>query len=245
MDSPISRLAVVIPCYNAGYRLEPVVNTALTLVENIILVDDGSTDGFPGKVYQDQKKTGHNLLQLISFDQNKGKGHALLAGFHAALNITGIDWVAVLDADGQHDPVELPQLLDSALTNASDLVIGVRSFGESHVPLRSRLGNRLTATITTMLLGASLPDTQSGYRIHSRRFLEHVLRDVAGGRYDTEMEILVLAVRAGYRISNVPIQTIYETKNRSSHFNAFRDSWLIYRRLIAVSHRLKHTQHNR
>ena len=244
MDSPLSRLAVVIPCYNAGHRLEPVVNAALTLVENIILVDDGSTDGFPGKVYTDQKQTGHSSIQLISFDQNKGKGHALLAGFHAALSIPGIDWVAVIDADGQHDPAELPRLLDSIHTDSSDLVIGVRSFGESHVPWRSRLGNRLTAVITALLLGASLPDTQSGYRIHSRRFLEHVLRDVAGGRYDTEMEILVLAVRAGYPISNVPIRTIYETRNRSSHFNAFRDSWLIYRRLIAVSHRLKYTKHN-
>lgn len=222
------RLAAVLPCYNAGHRVRPVAERLLAVLDHVVLVDDGSTDGAVAGM--------RDLpLHVVAFPENRGKGQALLAGFREALAIAGVDAVAVIDADGQHDPAELPRLYGAFREQNADLVIGSRTFELQRVPWRSRFGNVLTRTLTRCLLGQRLPDTQSGYRVHSRRLLDDVLANVAGGRYETEMEILVRAVRRGYTVLPVPIQTIYEEGNPSSHFNKLRDSFLIYRRLFRTA----------
>ncbi len=93
--------------------------------------------------------------------------------------------------------------------------------------------------LTGLLLGQRLPDTQSGFRLHSSKFVDAILEEVPGGRYETEMEILVRAVRGGFKVVPLPIQTIYETGNASSHFSVLRDSFLIYRKLFAMTLRKK------
>ena len=103
------------------------------------------------------------------------------------------------------------------------------------VPWRSRFGNETTARVVRLLLRRDLPDTQCGYRLLSRRFAEAVLENVAGGRYETEMEMLVFAVRAGYTVAYSPIQTLYEPDNQSSHFRKVRDSLRIYARLARAA----------
>ena len=119
------------------------------------------------------------------------------------------------------------------------MVIGSRVFDRKDIPWRSRFGNKFTAGLTAALLGRRLPDTQSGYRIHSRALAEAVVKDVPGGRYEVEMDILVKAVREGYRVVPVSIATIYEEGNPSSHFNKLRDSYLIYSRLFQAVLRAK------
>lgn len=223
-------VAVLVPCFNAGARILPVLRAACSQVDTVIVVDDGSTDGALDDL------SGLPVV-LHRFPQNQGKGFALLAGFREALRRPEIQSVATLDADGQHDPLELPGLYAALAAEHFDFVIGSRCFTGRDVPWRSRLGNRLTAWMFGLLLGRRLPDTQSGYRLHSRRFLEDVLETVPGGRYETEMEILVKAVRGPYRVGAAPIATIYETDNASSHFNRFRDSWRIYRRLYQALRR--------
>ena len=225
LNTLAEHVTVVIPCYNAGERLARVVNRARMYVNRILVVDDGSTDGAP------QTVSSHDA-RVISLPGNRGKGFALLEGFTAALESTSTACVAVIDADGQHDPAELPTLYQAFLEHQADLVIGARRFDLAHVPWRSRFGNVVTATVVRLLLHQALPDTQSGFRLHSRRLLEHVVKSVAGGRYETETEILVRAVLEGYRVISVPIQTLYEAGNPSSHFHRFRDSWRIYVRLL-------------
>jgi glycosyltransferase involved in cell wall biosynthesis len=223
---------VVIPCYNAGDRLARVVDAARQHAGGVYVVDDGSTDAAPGHL----TNAGVTLLR---HGRNLGKGHALLTGFRAALEQTDSACVAVLDADGQHDPAQLPALRDAFHEERADLLIGARAFALGQVPLRSWVGNTATRLLTAALVGVRLPDTQSGYRLHSRRLLEGVLRRVAPGRYETEMEILVYAVRAGFTVASRPVATLYEAGNASSHFHALRDSWLVYRRLAgaAIRHR--------
>ncbi len=225
---PGTSLAAVVPCYNAGFRVRPVVEGLAQQLEHVIVVDDGSTDGAV-------EALADTAARVVAFPENRGKGHAMLAGFRAALDIPSVTCVAIIDADGQHDPTELPRLFQAFREEEADLVIGSRVFDERNVPLRSRVGNKLTRTITHLLLGQEVPDTQSGYRLHSRRFLEEVLRVIPGGRYETEMEIVVLAVRGPYKVVPVPIQTIYETGNSSSHFGALRDSYRIYRSLFRAA----------
>ncbi|MBI3117071.1 MAG: glycosyltransferase family 2 protein, partial [Candidatus Hydrogenedentes bacterium] len=171
-------------------------------------------------------------ITLVSLGTNRGKGHALLAGFRKALEWEGVRAVAVLDADGQHNPSELPRLYEAFQRDDASLVIGARQFDQGHVPWRSRFGNTLTVRLTGLLLGRRLPDTQCGFRLLARPFVQEVLGSVAGGRYETEMEIVVKAIREGYTVSSVPIATIYEAGNVSSHFHKVRDSFLIYTRLL-------------
>ena len=223
-----NNMAVVVPCYNAGDRVRPVLEKLQGMVGHILVMDDGSTDALVERI--------HDLsVQYISFPQNRGKGFVLLDGFRLARQIPGVTCVATLDSDGQHDPNELPGLYDVFCRQNADLVIGSRTFGMQHVPLRSRIGNKLTVTLTGLLLGKRLPDTQSGYRLHSTRFIDHLLEYMTGGRYETEMEIVIRSVRDGFVTEPVPIQTIYEKNNKSSHFSSTRDSFLIYRKLFKMT----------
>lgn len=220
-------VAALIPCFNAGDRLRGVVDRLRPLVETILVVDDGSTDGAVDAVADD-------VAEVIRFDTNRGKGHALLAGFEAALKRPEVICVVTLDADGQHDPAEIPRLIEVFHAEEADLVIGARTFEGHSVPWRSWFGNTLTALLIRLALGRRISDTQSGFRVHSRRFVEGVVATVPGGRYDTEMGIVLNAVREDYRLVTVPIRTIYEAGNPTSHFHKLRDSWLIYRRLFGA-----------
>ncbi len=224
LDSPPKGLTAIIPCYNAGARLRPVVEAALPRVQRVIVVDDGSSDGAADGL----EALGAKVVRL---ETNRGKGHALLMGIAAALEAEETGAVCLLDADGQHDPAEIPALYETLSREQADLVIGSRVF-DGDVPWRSRLGNRITVAVSGRLLGHRLPDTQSGFRMLSRPFAEAVLASVRGGRYETEMEMIVFAVRGGFHIVPVPIRTIYETGNTSSHFRRVRDSFLIYSRLV-------------
>ncbi|MCX5758611.1 MAG: glycosyltransferase family 2 protein, partial [Candidatus Hydrogenedentes bacterium] len=192
-----------------------------------IVVDDGSTDGCTAPF-------ASMPLTLISFPKNRGKGFALLAGFRAALETPSVEAVVVVDADGQHDPSEIPALCQAWEESGADLVIGARTFERGKVPLRSWLGNVTTVRVTAWLFGMHLPDTQSGFRLHGRRFLEAVLESVPGGRYETEMAIVLKALREQYAVATIPIRTVYEAGNPTSHFRRLYDSLLIYRTIATA-----------
>lgn len=228
-DSELRRGVVgIVPCYNAGDRIRNVVERTLAVLDRIIVVNDGSTDGCI-------QSLDALPAEIISFEKNRGKGHAILAGLKRALDYPECSACCLLDADGQHDPSEIPRLFERMRETEADLVIGARDLTVGRVPWRSRFGNRVTVWVTARLLGARLPDTQSGFRMVSRRFVQEVLESVAGGRYETEMEIIIRALRGGFGMESVPITTIYEAGNRSSHFRKIRDSLRIYGRLIRAA----------
>jgi glycosyltransferase involved in cell wall biosynthesis len=224
----LGHVVAIVPYYNVGQLVVPVVRGLADVGCLIIVVDDGSTDSGPGDF-------GGVSLHSIRIPHNLGKGHAILFGLKKALEDPGAKAFAVLDGDGQHDPAELPRLVAAFDRENTDLLIGARDFAQGHVPFRSRFGNVLTVHALRWLLGVRLPDTQSGYRVMSRRFAEAVLRDVPGGRYETEMAIVGLAIRGGYKIASEPIRTIYEPGNRTSHFRKISDSFRVYRALLKVA----------
>jgi glycosyltransferase involved in cell wall biosynthesis len=223
-----AHVAAVVPCFNAGERVAPVVAGLREFLDHVIVVDDGSTDGATAAL-------GELGATVIVFPENQGKGFAMIRGFRETLAIPEVTCAVIVDADGQHDPKELPQLYAAFVEQGADLLIGAREFDQAHVPWRSRFGNKFTAGITRILLGQRIGDTQSGFRLHSRRLLQFIVERVPGGRYETEMEILVKAVRGEFRVTTAPIKTIYEEGNPSSHFNKFRDSFRIYRKLFKVT----------
>lgn len=220
-------LAVVVPAYNAGSLVAGVIERLEPYVHRICLVDDGSTDGCAEGLESD-------VTHILTLPDNNGKGYALLKGYAHLLEDESIQCVAVLDADGQHDEKDLPRLYAAFVEAKADFLIGARDFDTGYVPFRSRVGNKVTKVISGFMLGAHLPDTQSGYRLISRRYLEQELSNIHGGRYETEMEMIAIAIRGEYTLASEPIRTIYEEGNHSSHFNVMRDSLLIYRKLISV-----------
>ncbi len=220
-------VAAVVPCFNPGDQARKTLDRLLTIMNHIIVVDDGCIDGFADSI--------RDLpVEWITFPQNRGKGHALLAGFQKAIEIEGVSCVVTIDSDGQHDPNEIPRLYESFLSGQLDLLIGAREFERRAVPWRSWVGNKITASLTRLLLRRWIPDTQSGFRLHSRRFVTHILNTTQGGRYETEMEILIHAIQGEFKIQSLPINTIYESHNTGSHFNPLRDSFLIYRTFLSM-----------
>lgn len=215
---------VVIPCYNTGDRVEQVTAAVREYVERVIVVDDGSTDGCAANL--------DDVAQVIRFTRNRGKGHALIAGIKEALSLPDAGVIILMDADGQHDPHELPGLFSAFEREQPDLLIGARRFDGRLVPWPSRFGNRVTAWLTTRVFGRRLPDTQSGLRLLAPGFAHVFVEQTPGGRYETEMRMLLLALRGNFKLAFAPITTIYEAGNTASHFRKIRDSIRVYLALI-------------
>jgi len=165
---------------------------------------------------------------------NHGKGVALIEAFHHALAEHPFDVLVTLDGDGQHRPEEIAALVKRCRLDGTALVIGERH-DASEMPLRSDLGNRLTKGLVQLRYAECPYDTQSGFRALRREFVQEVVRIVRGGRYETEMRMLLHALHRGLRIGSIPIPTVYLEGNRSSHFRPLIDSLRIGNVLLETS----------
>lgn len=210
----IEPLVVIVPAYNAEPTLANVVKGVRRTLPNalIIGVDDGSTDG-SGQLL----KTVAD--ETIVFEQNRGKGAALRAGFDAALK-HGAAAVLTIDSDGQHDPSFAPAIV-GALDRA-DIVIGTRDLSGKAVPKHRRIANMISSAATRAVSGGKVRDSQSGYRAMKAEVLRKV--QAVGDRYEFETDFIIRAARAGFTTVNVPISTIYGSP---SYFREFRDAWLV------------------
>ena|SRR3990170_3498464 len=207
-DPAEAKVLALIPAYNEGERVAPVVRAVLAYLP-VLVVDDGSTD----QTAQFATDAGAEVLQQ---QPNQGKGAALLAGFAAAL-ARGFQAVVTLDADGQHDPGEIPLFLAAFKERHSDLIIGQRDF--KSMPLVRRLSNTLGTLLFSWALRQPVPDNQSGYRLISRRLMEAIAGNRERG-FEFEVEMIVTCVLKGYRLNWVPIRTIYA--GEKSHIRPLR-----------------------
>jgi glycosyltransferase involved in cell wall biosynthesis len=164
----------------------------------VLVVDDGSRDD----TAQRAESAGATVLRQ---EPNQGKGAALRAGFRWAIE-NNQSAVVTLDADGQHDPVEIPSFLKTYAATQADLIIGERDF--SHMPVVRRLSNATGRRVFSWAMGHHVPDNQSGYRLLSRRLMDALLESPEQG-FEFEMEMIAVAVERGFSITGVPIRTIY------------------------------------
>jgi len=190
-------IVALIPAYNAAPFVADVIRKARMHVP-VIAVNDGSRDGTLDEI----RKTD---ATLIDQQPNQGKGVALRTGFRAALDL-GADAVIQLDADGQHDPTEIPLFLAKHSATGADLIIGERDF--SGMPPVRRASNTVGRAAFSWAIGRKVNDNQSGYRLLSRRLIEAVLQSKEHG-YEFEMDMILIAVKRGWPIEGVPIRTIY------------------------------------
>jgi len=213
----------LIPCYNAAKYCENVIAEAILFCDDLILINDGSTDGSQ-EILRRMASRDPKKIHLIEFKSNQGKGFGLIEGFKYAAKHIHFDALVTLDADGQHFPYLIPHIAEPIIKGA-DLVIGGRQF--SGMPIKSRFSNKIIAFLLRRFYPQAPLDTQSGMRGLSPYCIEQIVDSIHGGQYEMEFQCLLLALKKKMRIQEVVIPTIYLNKNRSSHFSPLKDSYQI------------------
>jgi glycosyltransferase involved in cell wall biosynthesis len=220
-------ILALMPAWNESARIGPIVEATRARLP-VLVVDDGSHDDTPAVA----EAAG---ATVVRHPRNRGKGVALTTGFAWALE-RGYDAVLSLDADGQHDPADIPKFLAAYQAGAGDLIIGRRDF--SRMPFPRVVTNPFGSWLLSLALGTRIYDNQSGYRLHSRRFLETL--DLTTTGFELEVEVIVQAVLQGTRIGWVDIRTIYGI-GKVSYFHPIKDSarflgmvWRAWRQRISV-----------
>ncbi len=200
----MTRVQVLIPAFDEAAHIAKVVISAQVHLP-VLVVDDGSTDATATLA----ERAGATVLRQAP---NQGKGAALRAGLRWALE-AGCDAVITLDADGQHDPTEIPKFLEMFDTRRADLIIGSRDFRQ--MPLVRRLSNTVGRWAFSWAIGQPIQDNQSGYRLISRRLMSAVLDHGGEAGFEFEVEMVVICIQGGFKLDWVPIRTIYASE--SSH----------------------------
>lgn len=215
------RVAALVPAYQAAAHLGEVLMRlqALPSPPHVLVVDDGSRDA----TAEVARQFG---VRVHSFAANRGKGHALLAGFEL---LRDFEAVVTLDADGQHPPECLPSLVEAAERGA-DLVLGRRAIGGDMPPAR-RFANRFSSAWVSAIAGQRISDSQCGYRLYRREVLART--PVRASRYEVETEMAVRAARLGFRVAEVEIPTVYG--DETSHLSPTRDVPRIVGMLVRLS----------
>jgi glycosyltransferase involved in cell wall biosynthesis len=191
-------IIALIPAHDEAPRIGSVIEVARGQLP-VLVVDDGSSDGTAAVA----RAAGATVIEQRP---NRGKGAALRAGFRRAL-ADGADAILTLDADGQHDPAEIPAFLAAwAAEPRPDLVIGRRNFRA--MPATRRLSNTAGGLLFSWAVGRPIADNQSGYRLVSRRLAEVTLASDEPG-FAFEVEQITTCIRIGGTIAWVPIRTIY------------------------------------
>jgi len=216
---------LVIPVFQPEPSLRPFVENLLREpYPFVIVVDDGSS---PEHRPLFAALAELPRVRVLTHAINLGKGDALKSGFNEALvDFPDACGVVTVDADGQHIPEDVRRVADALAESPDHLCLGIREFG-GKVPLRSRFGNALTRQFFRILVGGNLRDTQAGLRGIPTAMMRDLLASKAA-RYEFELEMLIRARKLGTPCRQIPITTVYEAGNRTSHFDPLFDSLRIY-----------------
>ncbi|HEX6790183.1 MAG TPA: glycosyltransferase family 2 protein [Candidatus Krumholzibacteria bacterium] len=210
----IDGLCAVIPAYNASRHLADVIDRVSRHVrrDRILVVDDGSADDTRGVA----QRAG---ATVVVHAQNQGKGAAIRTGL-ARAGETGAEFAILLDADGQHNPDEIPAFMQRQRETNADMVVGNRLVRTANMPWLRKYTNHVTSAVISLLARRRVPDSQNGYRLvrlsHFRKF------PLTTNRYEIESEMIIRAGRAGGKIASVPVETIYG--DETSFINPFVDT---------------------
>ena len=207
-------ICAVIPSYNNGGTVVELVRGVLRQGLPVIVVDDGSTDG-TADALKDLP------VHVLRHTRNRGKGRALKTGLEEARR-QGYRFALTLDADGQHDPGDIPALVAAA--GEHTLVIGSRNLTAEGMPSGNTFANRFSNFWFTVQTGRKLPDTQTGFRVYPLEDLPSL--KLLTARYEAELTLLVFSAWKGLKLVPVPVR-VYYPEDRVSHFRPFADFFRI------------------
>jgi glycosyltransferase involved in cell wall biosynthesis len=204
-------VCAIIPAFAEERFIGDVVRGVLSHLDRVIVVDDGSGDGTAALA----EAAG---AEVIRHRSNRGKGAAIKTGLNRGLS--NYSHFLLLDADGQHDPAEIPVFLNAARDTGAKLIIGNRMGNIESMPAARRWTNQFMSWQVGRLCGRSLPDSQCGFRLAHRDLVPLLLASNNGFAFETES--LLLASQHGFRIEFVTVRAIYHHKQ--SKIRPIRDA---------------------
>ncbi len=221
---------IVIPSYEPDERLIALLHDLdAKEMGPVIIVNDGSSEEYDPIFREVESIITKRGGKYISYRPNRGKGRALKTAFsYISENMPDALGCVTADSDGQHTPECINNIIENLKAKPDNLILGVRQFEKKDIPWKSWFGNTLTIKVFSYVAGMKVNDTQSGLRGIPFRFMKELI-DCKGERFEYEMQML-LECAGRYDLTEVPIQTIYESKeNHQTHFKPIRDSFRIYK----------------
>jgi glycosyltransferase involved in cell wall biosynthesis len=222
------KLSVVVPVYNEHATIEEILRRveAVSLADEIIVVDDGSTDGTSELLRQ--IAPSHPLVRLIPHERNLGKGAAVRTGLQAA----NCDVILIQDADLEYDPREYANLLAPIEEGKADVVFGSRFLGAPRRPTMfwHMIANKLLTFMTNVLYNSILSDMETGYKVFRREIIQQI--PLRARRFDFEPEITAKLLKRRARIFEVPISfnpREYHEGKKIGLKDAFEATWTLLR----------------
>lgn len=201
-NAPMPTLSVVIPCYNEVQTVKKVVELVLAvdIVTEIVIVDDGSTDGTL-EVLAEIEAEGNEQVRIFYHEQNQGKGAALVTGFKH----TTCEVIVIQDADFEYDPQEFPLLLNPIREGRATVVYGSRFLGGPRKAMNflNMIANKGLTLITNILFNAIISDMETCYKCFRREVVEDMEIHARGFEFEPEFTAKIL--KKGIRIFEVPI----------------------------------------
>ncbi|TAL24308.1 MAG: DUF2062 domain-containing protein [Nitrospirae bacterium] len=235
---PFEHIWCAVPVYNNKDTVKAVVTGCCSVLRNVVVVDDGSTDADVAALLAG---TG---VAVLRHKKNLGKGHAILTASQYIEAQGGI-YMITIDADGQHYPDDIKKFIPLIHEGDSNIIIGCRDFNTDNVPEKSRFGRKFANLWLRVETGLEIDDCQSGFRAYPVHYLNQL--KFKGSRYDFEAEVLAKAAWAGLQLKTVMIDVHYpKPEERVSNFKPFMDnlrlslihSMLVGTRLLPLRHKL-------
>ena len=213
------KICIVIPVFNSEKLINNVLQSVLQHAENVIVVNDGSTDETSAILKKFPK------IILVSYVKNRGKGYALRCGFRKAVEL-GFSHAITMDADGQHLATDLESFTQTTEKHPDAIIVGSRKFNNPNMPQGNVFANKFSNFWFTIQTGKRLPDTQTGFRAYPLQKMGNMR--LLTNRYEMELEILVRSAWRNIPIISQPINVFYLPKNeRLSHFRGGKDFFRI------------------
>ncbi|MDD5503919.1 MAG: glycosyltransferase family 2 protein [Candidatus Omnitrophica bacterium] len=210
-------IVAVVPAHNEQARIGRVIESALDFVQKVVVVDDHSCDDTPVIA----KNKGASVIKL---ECNKGAGFATRTGCDYAVN-NGADIIVTMDADGQHDPADIPRLLKPILENRAQIVFGMRP-RDNRMPIGKRAGNAFLSFIARALFASDIIDTQTGFHAFRADCYDSLRWESAG--YGIVTEIAYKTIRHKLRYEQVFVKTIYnDKKNGMRKRDGLKAIWMM------------------
>jgi len=210
------KILVAIPVFNHGATIRQVVEAVLHHHDQVLVVDDGSDEPVASLL-------GGLAVEVLAHSRNRGKGAAIRSAAAWGLE-RGYAHMICLDADGQHDPNDLPAFFTEITQHPKALIVGHRDFSHESIPGSSRFGRKFSNFWLRLQTGSRLQDSQSGFRAYPLFVFEHL--SFWTRRYNFEIEVLVRAAWAGVELRDIDISVYYPAgEERISHFRGFMDNW--------------------
>lgn len=210
------KICVIIPAYNEAKAIQDLIKSVKRYVPDVLVINDGSTD----KTEELARQGG---AEVLSFQYNVGKGKVLKDGFDYAVK-NNYDAIIAMDADGQHSPGDILNIIEGAVPDGVGIVVGNRMANPENMPPLRFVTNLFMSLIISGICRQNIPDTQCGFRLIKCGLLKNIR--LTSSNYEIESEILIKASRLGFKIASVPIKSVYE--GQVSLINPFLDTWRFF-----------------